>query len=86
MKIILQTPHSDNLGHAYGSGFLGLLLVIGIILLFFTQEKLIRQAAENIKDLSIHDAAFSMPAIELFLAMALQTDQNQEISNQIVPK
>ena len=82
----MQTPHSDNLGHAYGSGFLGLLLVIGIILLFFTQEKLIRQAAKNIKYFSIHDAAFSTPAIELFLTMALQTDQNQEISNQIEPK
>ena len=82
----MQSPQSDNLGHAYGSGFLGLLLVIGIILLFFTREKLIRQAAENIKNFSIHDAAFSMPAIELFLAMALQTDQNQEISNRIEPK
>ena len=45
--------------------------MIGIILLFLTEEKLVRQAAENIKDFSIHDAAFSMPAVELFLAMAL---------------
>ena len=60
--------------------------MIGIILLFLTEEKLVRQAAENIKDFSIHDAAFSMPAVELFLAMAHQTDQNQETSNAKHPK
>ena len=75
----MQTLLSETLGHAYGSGFLGLLLAIGIILLFFTKEKLNRQAAENIKDFSIHDA--SMPAIDLFLNMALQPDPNQEVSS-----
>ena len=39
---------SDKLGHAYGAGFLGILLTIGIVLLFLTKEKLNREAAENI--------------------------------------
>ena len=39
---------SDKLGHAYGAGFLGILLTIGIVLLFLTKEKLNREAAGNI--------------------------------------
>ena len=45
---------SETLGHAYGSGFLGILLTIGIVLLILTKEKLNREAAGNIIGLAIN--------------------------------